>query len=107
MAGLELRPASADTVVAFYSLIHLPLPDRRALFPRIRRWLRPGGYLLAIVGAGRWAGTEPFLGAEMFWDHADTASYLDWLHAARLEPRWDRYVQEGTGGHTLVLAEAT
>lgn len=106
MAGLELRPASADAVVAFYSLIHLPLPDQRALFPRIRGWLRPGGYLLAIVGAGRWAGTEPFLGAEMFWDHADTASYLDWLHAARLEPRWDRYVPEGTGGHTLVLAEA-
>ena len=54
MAGLELRPASADAVVAFYSLIHLPLPDQRALFPRIRGWLRPGGYLLAIVGAGRW-----------------------------------------------------
>ena len=106
MAGLELRPASTDAVVAFYSLIHLPLPDQRALFPRIRGWLRPGGYLLAIVGAGRWAGTEPFLGAEMFWDHADTASYLDWLRGTRLEPRWDRYVPEGTGGHTLVLAEA-
>jgi hypothetical protein len=43
----------------------------------------------------------------MFWEHAATASYLDWLRAARLEPRWDRYVPEGTGGHTLVLAEAT
>jgi SAM-dependent methyltransferase len=107
MAGLELRPASADAVVAFYSLIHLPLPDQRALFPRIRGWLRPGGYFLAIVGAGQWTGTEPFLGAEMFWDHADTASYLEWLRAARLEPRWDRYVPEGTGGHTLVLAEAS
>jgi SAM-dependent methyltransferase len=107
MAGLELRPASADAVVAFYSLIHLPLPDQRALFPRIRGWLRPGGYFLAIVGAGRWAGTGSFLGAEMFWDHADTASYLDWLRAAQLEPRWDRYVPEGTSGHTLVLTEAS
>jgi len=98
--------AGADAVVVFYSLIHLPLPDQRALFPRIHGWLRPGGYLLAIVGAGWWAGTEPFLGAEMFWDHADTASYLDWLRGTRLEPRWDRYVPEGTGGHTLVLAEA-
>jgi len=26
---------------------------------------------------------------------------------AGLEPRWDRYVPEGTGGHTLVLAEAS
>jgi SAM-dependent methyltransferase len=106
MAGLELRPGSADAVVAFYSLIHLPLPDQRALFPRIRGWLRPGGYLLAIVGAGQWAGTEPFHGAEMFWDHADTASYLNWLRAAGLAPRWDRFVPEGTSGHTLVLAQA-
>src|ERR1700729_2492450 len=51
IAGLHLRPASADAVVAFYSLIHVPLADQRALFPRIRGWLRPGGYLLAIVGA--------------------------------------------------------
>jgi SAM-dependent methyltransferase len=107
MAGLHLRPASADAVTAFYSLIHVPLADQQALFPRIRSWLRPGGYLLAIVGAGRWTGTAPYLGADMFWDHADTATYLRWLRAARLTPIWDRYVPEGNSGHTLVLAEAS
>jgi SAM-dependent methyltransferase len=107
LAGLELRPAGAGAVVAFYSLIHLPLPDQRALFPRVREWLRPGGYFLAVVGAGRWTGTDLYLGAEMFWDHADTASYLDWLRAARLTPVWDRFVPEGTSGHTLVLAKAS
>jgi SAM-dependent methyltransferase len=107
MATLQLRPASADAVVAFYSLIHVPVPDQRALFPRIRQWLRPGGYFLAIVGAMQWTGTEPYLGADMFWDHAATATYLNWLHAARLTPVWNRYIPEGNGGHTLVLAEAT
>ena len=58
MAALQLRPASADAVAAFYSLIHVPLSDQQALFPRIRDWLRPGGYFLAIVGAGRWTGTD-------------------------------------------------
>jgi SAM-dependent methyltransferase len=53
MAALHLRPASADAVVAFYSLIHVPLADQQALFPRIRDWLRRGGYFLAIVGAGQ------------------------------------------------------
>ena len=72
MTGLHLRPASADAVAAFYSLIHVPLADQRALFPRIRDWLRPGGYFLAIVGARQWTGTAPYLGADMFWDHADT-----------------------------------
>ena len=59
--------------MSFYALIHVPLADQQALFPRIRSWLRPGGYLLAITGA------RLYLGADMFWGHADTATYLKWL----------------------------
>jgi hypothetical protein len=88
-------------------LIHVPLADQQALFPRIRSWLRPGGYLLAITGAQHWTGTEPHHGATMFWDHADTATYLDWLIAARLTPIWHRYIPEGTSGHSLILARAS
>jgi SAM-dependent methyltransferase len=106
MAAFDLRPASLDAVVSFYALIHLPLPDQQALFPRIRDWLRPGGYLLAITGADRRSGTERFLGADMFWDHADTAAYLGWLQAARLVPVWHRLIPEGDGGHSLILARA-
>ncbi len=43
----------------------------------------------------------------MIWDHAGTATYLHWLQAARLMPIWDRYIPEGSSGHTLVLAEAS
>jgi len=106
LAELALRPASLDAVVSFYALIHIPLADQRALFPRIRSWLRPGGYLLAITGAGSWTGTEPYLGADMFWDHADTASYLSWFADVGLAPLWHRYVPEGDGGHSLILARA-
>jgi hypothetical protein len=80
---------------------------QRALFARVRDWLRPGGYFLAIVGAGRWTGTEEYLGADMFWDHADTATYLRWLPESRLTPIWDRHIPEGDGGHGLILAQAT
>ena len=107
IAALRLRPASADAVVAFYSLIHLPVTDQQALFPRIRDWLCPGGYFLAIVGARQWTGIAPYLGAGMFWDHADTAAYLRWLQAARLAPIWNRYIPEGESGHVLVLAQAS
>jgi SAM-dependent methyltransferase len=107
MTALHLRPASLDTVVSFYALIHVPLADQQALFPRIRSWLRPGGYLLAITGAQRWTGTEPYHGAPMFWDHADTATYLDWLSAARLTPIWHRYIPEGASGHSLILARTS
>jgi SAM-dependent methyltransferase len=106
MVTWEPEPASFDAVVSLYALIHVPLADQRALLPKIRRWLRPGGYLLAIVGFERWTGIEDYLGAEMFWDHADRETYLSWLTEARLAPLWDRFVPEGAAGHTLVLAQA-
>jgi SAM-dependent methyltransferase len=107
MTALALRLASTDAVVSFYALIHVPVADQQALFPRIRDWLRPGGYFLATVGATQWTGTAPYLGAGMFWDHADTGTYLRWFEAARLTPLWHRYVPEGGSGHTLVLARAS
>jgi cyclopropane fatty-acyl-phospholipid synthase-like methyltransferase len=58
--------SSFDAVVSFYAFIHLPLEDQRPLFSRIAQWLRPNGYLLAIVGHGEWTGTEDFLGAPCF-----------------------------------------
>jgi hypothetical protein len=85
------------------------LADRgqRALFGRIRDWLRPDGLFLAIVGAQPWTGTEQFHGAEMFWDHAGTESYLGWLEQARLTPLWHRFVPESErAGHSLILARA-
>jgi len=106
MTQLSLQPGSLDAVVSFYALIHVPLADQRLLFPRIRDWLRPGGYALVIVGAERWTGTEHYLGATMFWDHADRATYLQWLEAAGLAAVWHRYIAEGDGGHCLILAQA-
>jgi SAM-dependent methyltransferase len=106
MAEFQLRPASVDAVTAFYSLIHVPLADQRALLPRIRGWLRPGGYLLAIVGAAWWSGTEDYLGADMFWDHGDTGAYLRWLRDDGFTPLWHRFIPEGNLGHSLILATA-
>jgi SAM-dependent methyltransferase len=106
MATWDHEAASFDAVVSFYALIHVPLQDQRDLIPKIRRWLRPGGYLLAIVGAERWTGVEEYLGHAMFWDHADRTTYLDWFAEAGLAPLWDRFVPEGNVGHTLVLAQA-
>jgi hypothetical protein len=53
----------------------------------MRRWLVPHGPLLAIVGAAAWIGTEK-----------------QWLGDAGFAVQWDRFIPEGTGGHTLLLA---
>jgi hypothetical protein len=49
---------------------------------------------------------DTYVGADMFWDHGDTGSYLLWLAATRLEPVWHRYIPEGNSGHSLILARA-
>jgi SAM-dependent methyltransferase len=106
MAEWEAEPGCFDAIVSFYALIHVPLADQMALFPGIRRWLRSGGLFLAIVGSERWTGVEDYLGTPMFWDHADNATYVEWLERAGLRPQWNRFIPEGDAGHTLVLAVA-
>jgi cyclopropane fatty-acyl-phospholipid synthase-like methyltransferase len=106
MVTWDALPGSLDAVVSLYALIHVPLEDQRALFPRVRRWLSEGGYFLAIVGAERWSGVEEYFGTEMFWDHGDTQTYLTWLEQAGVLPQWHRFIPEGNSGHTLVLARA-
>ena len=59
-----------------------------------------------MVGAAWWTGTEPYLGADMFWDHADTHAYLRWFRESGLAPVWHRFVPEGNSGHGLILATA-
>jgi cyclopropane fatty-acyl-phospholipid synthase-like methyltransferase len=106
MATWDAKSESFDAVVSFYALIHLPLVDQQELLPRIRRWLRTEGVFLGIVGHGHWRGVEEYMGAPMFWEHADTQTYLGWLAGSGLQPVWHRFVPEGSAGHTLVLARA-
>jgi len=106
MTALHLHPGSVDAVVSFYALIHLPLAEQQALLPHIRTWLRPGGYFLAIVGAQDWTGIEDYLGAEMFWDHADTQTYLRWFQTAGLPALAPLRARRRRRPHTLILAQA-
>jgi SAM-dependent methyltransferase len=63
--------ASVDAVVAFYVLTHVPRDEHAALLLRIRRWLRPGGVLLASLGVeDDPGGVEPdWLGVPMYFSH--------------------------------------
>lgn len=99
-------PAGArfDAIVSFYALIHVPRADLRALIPQLGQWLRPGGQLLATVGAVDWTGVEDYLGSPMFWDTTDPETTIAWLESAGLEIVEHRFVPEGDSGHELVHA---
>jgi SAM-dependent methyltransferase len=111
MASVAFRPGSLDAIVALYSIIHLPREEHAPLFSRLFGFLRPGGRLLAVLGAREWEGMERDwlgLGADMFWSHYDAETGLALIEDADfrvvgsgIEP--DTLV--GGGAHLYVVAE--
>lgn len=105
MASVDFPFHAFAAIVSFYALIHLPLDEQRPLLARCFDWLRPGGALMAIVGHSAWSGREDdWHGAPMVWSHADEATYLRWLAEIGFVVEWTRFIPEGDGGHTLLLA---
>jgi SAM-dependent methyltransferase len=76
MSALSFPPASFDGVAAFYSIIHVPREEHAPLLEKIAGWLRPGGLLVATLGAGDTEGAveDDWLGAPMYWSHYDSAT---------------------------------
>ena len=71
MTALGLPRASLDAVTAFYSLTHVPREDLPDLLAAILHWLRPGGVLVATMGAQDSPDDveDDWLGAPMFLSH--------------------------------------
>lgn len=107
MATLEAEPDSLDAIVAFYSIIHVPLDEQPRLFVKVAQWLRPGGYLLASVGHTYRTGTEVnwrgVVGATMYWSQGDACTYRGWLEQVGLVILQEGFLPEGEGGHTILL----
>ena len=108
MTELEFPDASFDAVVCLFAIIHVPLAEQPGFLRNVARWLRPGGVLVATVGHRAWTGVERdwlgVPGGDMWWDHADAATYRRWLADAGFVIEDERFVPEGKGGHTFVIA---
>ncbi len=109
MTALDFPPEHFDAIVAFYSIIHIPLAEQPDLFATLARWLKPGGYLLTVVGHTAWSGTrQDWLdvpGGAMYWSYADAATYRAWFAANGLRIVQEDFLPEGNGGHTALLGE--
>jgi SAM-dependent methyltransferase len=67
LTTVEFAAGSLDAVCAFYVLNHVPRELLPGLFARVHAWLRPGGLLLATLGAsdlenwhGEWLGVPMY-----------------------------------------------
>jgi len=110
MYTADFESQSFHAVVAFYSLIHLPLEEQPVLLRRVGNWLKPSGWFIATLGLDAWTGTENdwlgVAGAEMYWNHADAMTYWRWLQDAGLEVVDEHPVDDGGGGrHQLFVAQ--
>ena len=109
IGALDFAPGSFAAIVAFYSIIHIPLEEQPALFAKLAQWLTPDGYLLATVGHTAWTGTEAnwrdVEGATMYWSHSDAGTYRDWFEANGLHNVQEGFLPEGDGGHTVLLGQ--
>ena len=76
MTELHLPPQSFDAVAAFYALIHVPRRAQPGLLDKIASWLRPGGLLVATMGArATEAGyDDEFFRVPMYWSSFDAAT---------------------------------
>ena len=71
MTDLDFPPESVDAVTAFDAITHVPRERHGPLLDRIARWLRPGGLLIATMGATSVPGTveQEGLGVRMYFSH--------------------------------------
>jgi SAM-dependent methyltransferase len=99
---VEIAVASLDAVVALHFFGHVPAAEQPALIQRIGAWLRPGGYVLATLGAGAAAEEvvdDDWLGAPMFFGSMERDAYDLALREAGLEPLRDEVVVQHESGH--------
>lgn len=88
LTRLPLATDSVDAVVAFHSIIHIPLSDHQRVIDEFARVLRPGGQLLLTEGLEEWTGSNPDwldAGAEMQWEIAGVDRTRAQLEAAGFE----------------------
>lgn len=87
MSQLDFPRERFDAVTAFYSIIHLPREEQPALFRSIERWLRPGGYLVTVMGAADSPGdVDPdWLGTPMYWSHFDSLANIEMIETSGFE----------------------
>jgi ubiquinone/menaquinone biosynthesis C-methylase UbiE len=108
MTTLGYPDESFGAITCLYALIHLPLEEQPPLLRHVRRWLRPGGLFVASVGHQAWTGLQKdwlgVSGGDMWWSHTDAATYRRWLEDAGLRVELEKFVPDGEGGHTFVLA---
>jgi SAM-dependent methyltransferase len=102
IAQLELPTASADAVIAFYALGHLPPEEHRRVLTNAVSWLRPGGLLVINAPLTAGEGIEPdWLGVPMYFGGIGQHATLAALTGAGLVVERAEVIEEEEDGSAV------
>ena len=107
MATVRFPPETFSGIVCLYSLVHVPVEERRSLIARMYRWLHPGGLVLVTTGnEGSPATRDDRLGSneKLYWSRADPSTYGRWLLDAGFDLLRRTSLDSGTPEQALFLA---
>ncbi len=109
LTQLPVADRSADAVVSFYAIIHVPRDEHAQVLAEVARVLRPGGRALLCLGASDNPDDHDpasWLGVPMFWSHFDGAANQALVAAAGLVIDGAHHVADPMGhpGHLFVAA---
>ncbi|WP_266083111.1 class I SAM-dependent methyltransferase [Haladaptatus caseinilyticus] len=70
MTTLPFATSTFDAIVAYWSLIHVPMDDHQTVIDEFSRVLQPGGRVLLCEGTNEWIGENP--------DWLDSGIKMEW-----------------------------
>ena len=110
--SLDFPADHFDAVTSFYAIFHLPKDEHPERLARIRRWLRPKGYLMCTVANH---DQEPytedgFFGVTMYWSNHSREQYVEMLNRLGFRILIDTTLSSGfenqpPESHPLILAQ--
>lgn len=107
IASLPFRARVFDAICSYYAIIHVPRDEHRGILRDFWRVLKPGGLLLACMGAEdvREDMEEDYYGAPMFWSHFDADTNLEIVQDAQFDVLRSGLVVDATspGAHHLFV----
>ncbi|HEY7755775.1 MAG TPA: class I SAM-dependent methyltransferase [Actinomycetota bacterium] len=108
LAAVAFRAGVFDTVLAFWSLIHVRRDLHAEVLRRIHVWLRPGGSLVGTLGSGDNPRelAEDYFGAPMYWSHFDAATNRRLVRGAGFRIVQADEIEDGGETPLWIVAEA-
>jgi len=107
MEKMKFPSESFDSIVAFYSIIHIPRKHHRRILNNFYRILKPSGFLLITAGFGddEYSIENNWFGAKMYWSHFDKETNLELIKKAGFRIVWSRPIGSRKERHLFVLAQ--